>query len=231
MFANTNGDIYIDNGVSYFRIDRWTSNGTAGTVAMTIPDECYNMFLDRSNFLYCAATFSHQVVKRWLGDNVTTSTRVAGTGGAGSAANMLIYPVGVYVDSDFNLYVGDCDNNRIQKFGLGQSDGVTVVGAAAPGTITLWCPTSLTFDANGYMFIVDCYNHRLIGSGPLGFRCIFGCSATAGSTSSQLYYPRGFSFDNQGNIFVVEQGNSRAQKVLLVSNSCSEYIGIVTGLH
>ena len=225
VIATNNGDIYIDNGVSYLRIDRWTSNRTSGTTAMTIVDECYNMFLDRSNFLYCAATFSHQVVKRWLGDNSTASARIAGTGGAATTPNTLYYPTGVYVDVNFNLYVADCGNNRIQLFGLGQSDATTVAGAGAPATITLSCPTSVTLDANGYLFMTDTYNGRVIGSGPLGYRCIFGCSGT-GSSPSQLYYGRGFSFDNQGNIFVIEQYNYRVQKILLATNSCSEYIRV-----
>jgi hypothetical protein len=141
---------------------------------MTIPDECYNMFLDRSNFLYCAATFSHQVVKRWLGSNDTTSTRVADTGGTGAGADALNLPDGISVDA--------CVNNCVQKFELGRLDAVTVAGSTASGTINLNCPNGVILDANGYLFISDTYNNRLIGSGPLGFRCVFGYSGNAGSS-------------------------------------------------
>ena len=33
VFATNDGDIYIDNGVTYFRVDRWRLNGTSGTLA------------------------------------------------------------------------------------------------------------------------------------------------------------------------------------------------------
>ncbi len=107
-------------------------------------------------------------------------------------------------------------------FPLGQMNAITVAGNGAPGTITLYCPNAIAFDANGYLFIGDSYNHRIIGSGPYGFRCLFGCSGV-GSGSHQLYYPRQMSFDSYGNLFVADQYNYRIQKFILASNSCSEY--------
>ncbi|CAF4238247.1 unnamed protein product, partial [Adineta steineri] len=88
--------------------------------------------------------------------------------------------------------------------------------------------TSVIFDADGYMFITDCFNQRLIGSGPNGFRCIAACSGSAGSSSSQLFYPHTMSFDSYGNIFVVDQSNNRVQKFLLLSNSCSGTATVTT---
>ncbi|CAF4433853.1 unnamed protein product, partial [Adineta steineri] len=129
---------------------------------------------------------SHQVVKKWLNDNVLTSTMVAGTGTAGSTATTLNKPIGIFVDAQVNLYVADSLNNRVQMFAVGQSTGITVAGASASGTITLNNPYGITLDGNGYLFIADCYNHRIVGSGPNGFRCLFGCTTIAGSSSSQL---------------------------------------------
>ena len=216
------GEIYVDNGVSYIRVDVWAPSSSTSTVSMSIPEECYSIFIDTSNHIYCAATFAHQIVKKWLGDNATTSTMIAGTGGAATTPSTLYYPVGVFVDLKFNLYVADCGNHRIQLFPFGQANAITVAGDAAPNTVTLNCPNAVMLDANGYLFITDNYDHRVLGSGPLGFRCLFGCSGV-GSTASQLYYPRTFSFDTYGNIFVADTSNNRIQKFLLISNSCSEY--------
>jgi hypothetical protein len=115
--------------------------------------------------------------------------------------------------------VADYGNNRIQQFPSGQLNGTTV----NTGTISLYHPTSVILDGNGYFFIVDNANHRIIGSGPNGFQCIAACSGSYGSSSSQLYNPLGLSFDSYGNIFVADQYNNRIQKFLLVSNSCSKY--------
>ncbi len=217
------GDVYVDNGASNNQLDKWPFNTNSSVNVMTINSECYNIFVDMSNTIYCSMTFYHQIGKKWLNDNGTTLTAAAGVAGAaGSSANYLYYPVGIYVDVNFNLYVGDCGNDRIQVFSLGQMTATTIVGNGAPGTITLNCPNSIIFDANGYIYITDNYNHRLIGSGPFGFRCLFGCTEVAGSAPSQLYYPRTLSFDSYGNLFVADQDNYRIQKFILASNSCSK---------
>ncbi|CAF0946857.1 unnamed protein product [Adineta steineri] len=227
VFVTPKGDLYVDNGVSYGRVDKWSSNSNISSITLTVPNECWGLFIDTSSVLYCAATYSHRVVKRWLNDNVTTSSIIAGTGTAGATATTLNEPVGIYVDTEFNLYVADCLNSRIQKFSLNVFTGTTIVGASAPGTITLNNPYGITLDANGYLFIADCYNHRIIGSGPYGYRCLFGCTSVAGSALNQLYYPSTLSFDTYGNLFVADYFNGRILKFILASNSCSQYRIIV----
>jgi hypothetical protein len=223
LYSVLSGDIYVDNGVTYNQVDKWPVNATSFVDIMTINSECYSIFVDLTNTLYCAMCFYHQIGKKWLNDNGTTLTVAAGVAGtAGSTTNMLYWPAGLFVDVNLNLYVGDCGNNRIQMFPLGQMNASTIAGATAPGTITLYCPNAITFDANGYLFISDTWNNRIIGSGPYGFRCLFGCMSVAGSAASQLYYPRTFSFDSYGNLFVADQLNSRIQKFILASNSCSK---------
>ncbi|CAF4268752.1 unnamed protein product, partial [Adineta steineri] len=221
LFATPLGDIYVDNGYNNHRVDKFSFNSNISTSIMTVPSGCTGVFVDISNTLYCSAFTSHQVVKKWLNDNVLTSTIVAGTGTAGSTATTLNAPVGIFVDTKINLYVADSVNNRIQMFPVEQLTGITLAGASAPGTITLNQPNGVTLDGNGYLFIADCYNHRIIGSGPYGFRCLFGCTTVAGSAPSQLYYPGTLRFDSYGNLFVADRSNSRVQKFILASNSCS----------
>ncbi|CAF4062440.1 unnamed protein product [Adineta steineri] len=221
LFATPLGDIYVDNGANNGRVDKFSFNSSISTSVMLVPNACAGIFVDISNTLYCSASNSHQVVKKWLNDNLLTSTIVAGNGTAGSTATMLNYPFGLFVDAEISLYVADSGNSRIQMFPIGQFTGITVAGASAPGTITLNQPTGIAFDSNGYLFIVDTFNSRIVGSGPYGFRCLFGCTATAGSSSSQLYYPETLRFDSYGNLYVVDRGNSRVQKFIIASNSCS----------
>ncbi|CAF1041725.1 unnamed protein product [Adineta steineri] len=221
IYASLYGDVYIDSGVNNGRVDKWAVNANSSVNVMTVSTGCEGFFIDISNTLYCSITLNHQVVKKWLNDNGTTVTVVAGTGSAGSAATQLYYPSGLYVDAQYNLYVTDCGNNRIQFFPAGQIVGITKVGNGATGTITLNCPHAITFDANNYMFILTSGDNRIIGSGPYGFRCLFGCTTTAGSSSNQLNLPRTFGFDSYGNLFVSDQNNNRVQKFIIASNSCS----------
>ncbi|CAF4057558.1 unnamed protein product, partial [Adineta steineri] len=221
LFATPQGDIYVDNGSNNHRVDKFSFNPSISTPAMSVPYSCYGIFVDISNDLYCSTFTSHQVVKKWLNDNVLTSTIVAGNGTAGSTATMLNSPMGIFVDAKFNLYVADTVNSRVQLFPVGQFSGITVVGASVPGTITLYYPYGITLDGNGYLFIVDSFNHRIIGSGPYGFRCLFGCTTISGTAPNQLYYPATLRFDSYGNLYVADRGNNRVQKFILASSSCS----------
>ena len=123
---------------------------------------------------------------------------------------------------NLDLYVADFNNDRIQLFRDEELNATTVVGAAAPGTISLYRPISIVVDADGYLFIVDRGNHRIVGSGPYGFRCLVGCSQVAGALADQLNSPRVPSFDSYGNIFVTDEQNGRIQMFLLLNNTCGK---------
>jgi hypothetical protein len=220
IFVTITDDIYINN--NNYDVEKWTLNSTNSVSSLYVGGQCYDLFIDSNNSLYCSLYSSHQVIKRSLNSSDYQTTVVAGTGCSGCAFNMLYYPRGIFVDSNFNLYVADSSNNRIQLFPSGQSNGATMAGAGAPETITLNYPTDVVLDGDGYLFIVDSDNNRIIGSGPNGFHCIVACSGY-GSSSDQLAYPQSMAFDSYGNIFVTDQSNNRVQKFLLVTNSCGKY--------
>jgi hypothetical protein len=224
LFVTTIGDIYVDNGYPNGRVDKWTLNANISVPAMYVSYSCYGLFVDISDTLYCSMYSYNQVVKRWLNDIATTTTTVAGTGSGGSTSTMLYYPKGIFVDINFDLYVADTYNNRIQLFQSGQLSGITVAGSGSSSTtITLIYPTGVVLDAENYLFIVDSYNNRIVGQGPNGFRCLVGCSG-GGSASNQLLYPSTLSFDSYGNIFVTDQYNGRIQKFILLTNLCGKLI-------
>jgi hypothetical protein len=222
IFVTSSGDIYVDNAMLYGEVDKWVLNATTGIPVMNITGNCYGLFVSINNTLYCSLTDLHQVVTRSLDDVSNTLRIVAGTGCYGSASNMLYYPFGIFVDMNFNLYVADYINSRIQLFPPGQSNATTVAGSGASGTITLSYPTGVVLDADGYLFIVDSGNSRIVGSGPTGFECVAGCSGY-GSSSDQLNSPQSMAFDSYGNIFVADSGNGRIQIFTLATNSCGMY--------
>jgi hypothetical protein len=116
--------------------------------------------------------------------------------------------------------VTDSENNRVQLFQSGESNGITVAGDESPNpTINLLCPTGIVLDAEKYLFIVDTDNGRIVGSGLNGFRCLVGCYGK-GSQSNRLGGPLSFSFDRFGNMFVADHENSRIQKFEYLGKSC-----------
>ncbi|CAF1134479.1 unnamed protein product [Adineta steineri] len=220
LFVTSDGDIYIDDGFKNGRVQKWmVETGTFDTV-MNVKSSCFGLFVDINDTLYCSMYDHDQVVKRSLNDSVMSSNRVAaGTGVWGSDSNQFDRPGGIFVDVNLDLYVTDCNNDRVQLFQPGESNGITVAGSTSLNpTIILRCPIGIILDAEKYLFIADSGNDRIVGSGLNGFRCLVGCYGI-GSQSNQLEYPVSFSFDHSGNIFVSDRLNDRIQKFLLMKDS------------
>jgi hypothetical protein len=222
LFVSSNDDIYIGNSYGYNRVDQWILNATTNILQMSTSEQCWGIFVDINNILYCSIASLHQVIAKSVKSQSNTLRVAAGTGCPSGNQNELNNPRGIFVDINFDLYVADCGNNRIQYFPSGQLNGTTKAGNGATNTITLSCPTGLTLDINKYLFIVDSGKHRIIGSGPTGFRCVAGCFRQ-GSAPNQLNSPQSMAFDSHGNIFVADTNNNRIQKFVMISNLCGEY--------
>jgi hypothetical protein len=222
IFVTSNGDIYIDDDQSNGRVERWISSTKTFDTVIYVFSSCYGLFVDTSENLYCSMYNHHLVAKSLVHDGRITLDIVAGTGRKGSASNQLDHPHGIFVDAKFDLYVADCENDRVQLFKSGELDGITVAGRKSSSfTVALDCPTGITFDAQKYLFIVDSNNHRIVRSGLYGFRCLVGCHGS-GSQSTQLSFPSSLAFDRSGNMFVVDQKNNRIQKFQYSENSCGK---------
>jgi hypothetical protein len=223
LFVTITGNIYVETGV-YARFNESTSKWSVNLGKSDGP--CFGLFADINDNIYCSVKDSHQVIKK-LSNNITNpSIIVAGTEFNGSLSNMLDSPYGIFVDINFNLYVADNGNNRIQLFKPEELNATTLAGEGAPGTITLKGPTGIVLDADNYLFIVDQGNNRIVRSSANGFRCLVGCSGSNGSASNELDRPFTLSFDSYGNMFVTDFLNDRIQKFVLSMNSCSKCLKI-----
>jgi hypothetical protein len=224
LFVTTSGDIYVDSASLTGQIDKWTLNSTSGIPTMYTCSKCWGLFVDINNILYCSVHDLDQVVTKSLNSVSNTLKIAAGTGLANSNSYTLNDPHGIFVDINFDLYVADYGNNRIQLFQSGQLSGTTIAGIGSLNTsITLYNPTGIVLDGNKNFFIVDSSNNRIVGSGPNGFRCLVGCSGSSGSASNQLWSPHSLSFDSYGNMFVTDYENSRIQKFDLITNLCGKF--------
>ena len=218
-FVTSNGDIYVDNGLINGSVAKWHVNPITSSVAMSVDDLCYGLFVDIFSNIYCSLSQENQVVRRLSTDAISTNTIVAGNGTNGSTSSMLSSPRGIFVNTALSLYVADCGNNRVQLFRYRYRNASTVVGN---DTIDLDCPIGIVLDGDANLFITDSGNNRIIRSGPEGYRCVAGCSRVSGSGQTQLNNPRALSFDPYGNIYVADGFNNRVQKFLLASNSCGK---------
>lgn len=221
LFVSDDNDVYVDNGATNFQVDQWSSNATSGVAAMYTCGACAGLFIDIKNFLYCTVSAKNQVISKSLDSRLNVWSVVAGTGVAAATPTTLDAPRGISVDTDLNLYVADCNNNRIQKFSFGQLAAITIVGSGAAGTPTLNCPSAIIFDADGYIYISDSHNHRILRQTLSGFRCIASCGGF-GPGSTQMINPLGFSFDSYGNFYTIEWTNNRILRWSLTRNSCGK---------
>jgi hypothetical protein len=218
IFVTINADIYVNNDNSTGQVDQWILNAHNSTAVMLVGQVCYGLFVDLNNTLYCSMRDLHQIIGKLLNATSDVLTVIAGTGCFGNASNMLNMPYGIFVNTNFDLYVADCGNNRIQKFESNQSNGTTI-----PGNMALNCPTGIVLDGDSNLLIVDSGNHRIIIIRSNGFTCLVGCSNPGGSAAYQLSYPQTMAFDSYGNIYVTDQNNNRIQK-FIVNRVCGKLI-------
>jgi len=217
LFVTINGDIYVGSAFDG-KVAILALNETDRTVVMNFNSTCFGLFVDIANYVYCSMRTEHRVVKQSLGASMNTLITVAGTGSPGSASNMLDHPDGIFVNINFDLYVADCDNNRVQLFKFGQLNGITVAGKNALLSIELDHPIAVFLDDDGYLFILDSKKARIIGSNSNGFYCLVGCSGTRGGEPYQLWYPFAAAFDSYGNILVADAVHKRIEKFILITN-------------
>ncbi len=214
LFVTSNGHIFIDDGFKNRQVQRWTPNTKTFDIVMQGNSACFGLFVDTNETLYCSMIEDHQVVKRSLNDSEMTSifVRVAGTGVQGSEFNQLNQPWGIFVDVNFDLYVADWGNDRVQLFPSGESNGITIAGSRSINpTFNLLRPSGILLDAEKYLFIVDMWNQCIVGSSSNGFRCLVG-GYGKGEQSNRLNEPVSLSFDRFGNMLVADRWSQRIQK-------------------
>ena len=225
-----NGSIYIlDAGNN--RVVKWTSDGTSGTIVAggngqgNNSDQLYTpfgMYVDSStSFIWIADTGNSRIV-RWG----SSSPAMIVCGSNGQGADQFYHPQGLFVDtsSSNTLYVADTDNHRIQMWLPEATTGSTPAGKTGDygsGLNQLWNPRALLVDTNGYMYIVDSGNDRIMRwmVGATSGVIIAG-SGTSETSPNQSIYPYNIKFDLGGDLLVADTYNNRIQKF---SVSCGKF--------
>lgn len=167
------GTLYIsDNGNN--RVMQYLSGASSGTIVaggngygmasnqLTSPAGIY--FDSSSNSLVIANYLGHNVVRWVLGASNWTLIAGSTNGVAGASSTMLDHPTGLTLDSLGNIYVADTNNNRIQLFLPGQSNGTTIIGVTGvpgSGANQLTGPTAVILDSQRNIYVADTGNSRV----------------------------------------------------------------------
>lgn len=146
---------------------------------------------------------------------VSNASTVAGGHGAGSAANQLMDPRGVFVDKLNSVYVSDWLNNRVQKWLPGAKSGITIAGGNGAGKAAkqLNSPDDIFVDDSSNIYIADANNNRVQKWAPDADSGITVAGGHGpGKAANQLHTPFGIFIDNAGNLYVSDYSNNRVQK-------------------
>ena len=134
---------------------------------------------------------------------------VADFGKYGDGDGELIWPAGIALDSQENVYVSDEWLDRVSVFDKG-GNFLRVWGSSGDGNGELSGPSGIAIDAQETVYIVDSRNHRVQKFTLEGE--FLGKWGSLGSGDGELNSPWGIDVDSQGHVYVADHKNHRAQK-------------------
>jgi RHS repeat-associated protein len=186
------------------------------------------------------------------------SRNFSGDGGPALSATFN-NPVGLELDSSFDLYVLDAGNNRIREVNAstttvsefaGDGGAIANDGNRGPAiTAGLSQPYGAAADAQGDIFIADSFNNR-VQEIAASSHSQFGISMTAGdvytvagnanghpgiggdggaATNAHLDDPLSLGLDSAGNLYIADANNNRIQKVAAGTGTITTVAGSATG--
>ena len=163
VLVDENGTIYTasDDGT----IKRWLENAEEGKSINCQCNQCSRMWFDaEEQDLYIVECYRSRVIKCNI--NTNTTTIVAGiTDIDGSSNETLSYPYTLYVNNRKDMYIADVNNQRIQKWTQNATSGITIAGQtrkADHSNASLYQPYDVIVDKNGFTYIADMVNHRVL---------------------------------------------------------------------
>jgi trimeric autotransporter adhesin len=199
-----------------------------------------------------ADEYNHRIRQFTVGGNISTvagnGTACAGTCGEGSAATSaeLYYPWGVAETSSGTIYIGNNDNEVVDKFTVGgnltlfagnhsNTTETEISGAPATG-VQLNLPYGLFNDSSNDLYIADSRNYMareyvkstglvnyFAGDGTYGYS---GNSATA--TDVEMTNVFGIAKDSAGNVYIADFNNCLIREVS-TTGAITNFAGFVSG--
>ncbi|MEE3014639.1 MAG: NHL repeat-containing protein [Chloroflexota bacterium] len=129
-------------------------------------------------------------------------------GSYGEEAGQFIWPVGIALDKDTNVYVTDEWLHRVTKY---DKDGeyLTHWGIQGSGNGELNRPSGIAISREDTIYIVDSRNNRVQTFNLEG--TFLGKFGSSGSDNGQFNLPWGMCLDKDSNVFVADWRNDRVQ--------------------
>lgn len=180
--------------------------------------------IDGTGNLYVADESSHRIRIITPSGDVSTfaGSGIAGFAEGAAADAKFLYPSGVAVDGDGNVYVADAGNHRIRKITAGSvttlsGNGVAGLVNGVVGTAQFSNPQSVAVDSSGGVLVADTGNHsiRVIAAGNVTTLAGDGSEGFADGPGSAARFssPRGVVEGAGGVVYVADTGNHRIREI------------------
>ena len=161
------------------------------------------------NMPWNRASFGVRICKVAIGLEAGDEELIGEFSRFGDAEGQLIWPAGIALDSQENIYVTDEWMNRISVFDS-SGNHLRTWGTAGEGDGEINRPSGIAIDGSGDVLIVDSMNHRVQRfTGDGAFLEKWG---SFGDGDGELNTPWGIGQDSDGNVYVADHKNHRAQK-------------------
>lgn len=197
-------------------VSRYAGNYTTGLVDGNAIGETEfsgpeNLALDAIGNLYVAEHFSYDIRKITPYGVVSTLVK-----------NIRID--GITIDTLGNIFGADADKNIIVKItpaGVLTRYAGSGISGSQNGTAFLasfYGPSALAFDRKGNLYVADYENNLIRKITPVGLVSTFAGSGKHGSddgadSKASFENPNALTFDNEGNLYVIDVGDSRIRKI------------------
>jgi surface protein len=197
--------IYIADATSG-RVIKWGFGAQTGQILINNPDvqTITDIYVDKNKNIYLVEQ-NASVVSRWIYPNYSQRQVLAGRlRENGSAANLLHMPYSFQVieqDNQIEIFVSDAENHRVQKWVVGQNQGITVAGGNGSGSTAnqLFDPRKIWVDEESNVFVLDSRNSRIQK---------WAKNATQGETvyqGNQYSVINDFDRDREGNWYLINR--------------------------
>ncbi len=141
---------------------------------------------------------------------LTTQEFIRDIGTTGDGDGEFLWPGGLAVDSQENLYVTDQAASKVVMF-TKDGDFLGKWGVKGCGEGQFHMPTGIALDPDGNLWVVDSRNHRVQRYTRDGQ--FLGQFGQGGSCEGCFDQPWGVAVDSEGSVYVADWGNNRVQKL------------------
>ncbi len=200
-----------------------------GSPALAKFDHPSGLVADGSGNLYLADEHNHRIRKINIATGVVSTIAGSSTAGyldaVGEAASFL-FPRGLAIDADENLYVADSGNHCIRKIDLVDNTVTTLAGTGSAGFIDgergigrLNLPMAVVVHSSGNLYVADSGNHAVRKVTQSGVLSILSGTGAAGfldgpGQSAQFSSPSGITTLDDV-LYLTDTGNHRIREIAL----------------